>query len=138
MGDFGPVDDLEVFVGLGEGENFDAEGGEEEVGEADAAVGDEEESDGGEEGEGAPPEGELEAGSEGGGGEKDGEGGEGGSGEEEATALSGTREAEFLVGFGDVLGVGEHFLSYPLLVIRYQGEEDLGGIVCWGRGMFNV
>jgi len=101
VGDFGPVDDLEVFAGVGEGEDFDAEGGEEEVGEADAAVGEVEEADGGEEGEDAPPEGKFESGGEGGGGEEDGESGEGGGEEKELTALRGTREAEFLVGFGD-------------------------------------
>ncbi len=107
--DFGPVEDLEVPVRVEEGEQLDAEGGEDEVGVADAVVGEQEAGKGRDQREGSPPEGELEAGGEAGGSEKDRDGDEGGTEKEEETGLGGTAEAEFLVGFGDVFGAGKHW-----------------------------
>lgn len=147
--DFGPSDEVEEFFGFEEGEDFDPEGGEDEVGVTDAAAGETcEEGGDGEGDEGEPP---REAGvSEKPGEEKDeGEREGDGGGDDEGLALGGAGEAKFLVGFGDFFGDGH---GSELIVGHRKGvalgevagfeafhepaESLCGGAVAEGFGAF--
>lgn len=124
--DLVPVDEVEVFFGFDEGEDFDAEGGEDEVGVPGAAEGDAGDEGGDEEGweghpgvEGgvsAPPVRE----------EDEGEGEEEGGDEEEGLTLCAAGEAEFFMRFGEVFRAGHGCCRSEVTVGDGEGVSLVG------------
>lgn len=99
--EFGPVDQVEVFLGLEEWENLDAHRGKDDVGVAGAVERDSGEEPGYDEERKWHPPTEIRVAHKPGDGDKKGKGESYGGSNKHSLSLSGAGEAEFLVGFGD-------------------------------------
>ena len=130
--DFRPVEDLQVFAGIEERKDLEAKRSEDDVGMARAAEGEAKTERGEGQGNERPPPGrerilwdEVE----------DDEGGRGPAGdrsdEGEEGRLRTAGEAQFLVGFGNILGAGEHCIQGT--VFSKQGS-GIGGNVEEAKG----
>lgn len=104
--EFGPVDQVEVFLGLEEWKNLDAHRGEDDVGVAGAVERDSCEEPGQDEERKRYPPTEIRVSHEPGGRREQGEGQSDSGSNEHSLSLSGAGEAEFLVRFGDCLWGG--------------------------------
>ena len=124
--DLVPVDEVEVFFGFQEGEDFDPEWGEDDVGVARAASSETSEEDGKSEGDERHPPVKAGMAHQPSDGQEKGKGKDDSGGDNESLSLTSAGKAEFLMRLGDVFG-GSHQLELVIGNIESASLVEITG-----------